>query len=102
MQFRWNVNKNVDFFKLFLLREPFAEMTKLAEKFGEIYFLRLGTVDAVVVSSYRLIKQVLVEKSGDFGDRCGFRRYHVLFGGDKENCKQSPILFLLSPFPHFP
>lgn len=63
------------------------EMTKLAEKYGEIYFLQLGTFETVVISSFRLMKQVLVEKSGDFGDRCGFLRYDILFGGDKENCK---------------
>ena len=69
--------------------EPFVEMTKLAGKYGEIYFLQLGSVETVVVTSFRLIKEVLVEKGGDFGDRSNFLRYNTLFGNDKENCKYS-------------
>jgi hypothetical protein len=62
-------------------------MSKLSLKYGEIYFLQLGVVPTVVINSFRLIKQVLVEKSGDFGDRSNFLRYNTLFGNDKENCE---------------
>lgn len=62
-------------------------MTELSAKYGDIYFLQLGTVKTVVVSSLNLMKEILVSKGSQFGHRADFLRYHVLFGGDKENCE---------------
>jgi hypothetical protein len=68
-------------------RNPIIEMTKLSEKYGEIYSLQLGSVETVVVTSMKLIRHILLEKGSDFGNRPNFLRYNVLFNNDKENCE---------------
>ncbi|ODN04386.1 Cytochrome P450 [Orchesella cincta] len=68
---------------------PFAAMTNLSKKYGDIYRLQLGTVKTVVVSSMRLIRKVLIEQGADFGDRPNFMRYNILFSNDRGNCTLS-------------
>ncbi|XP_046489538.1 cytochrome P450 307a1-like [Neodiprion pinetum] len=64
---------------------PFQAFTEMSRKYGEIYTLKLGSFRCVVVSSYRLIKEVLVTRGKDFGGRPNFLRFHELFGGDRNN-----------------
>lgn len=66
---------------------PSQAFTDMSRKYGEIYALKLGSTKCVVVSSYRLVKEVLVTKGNHFGGRPDFRRFHELFGGDRNNCK---------------
>jgi len=79
-------------------REPFVQMSQLAQKYGNIFRLQLGSVDAVVVNSFSLMKEILIEKGADFGDRPDFLRYNVLFGNDKDNCEILFTVLLLQPF----
>ncbi|CAG7728183.1 unnamed protein product [Allacma fusca] len=65
--------------------DPFVEMTRLSAIYGDIYSLQLGTISTVVVSSLEMMKEILVTKGSKFGNRADFLRYHVLFGGDKDN-----------------
>lgn len=66
---------------------PFEAFTALAHQHGPIYSITLGSSPCVVVSSFPLIKDVLISKGGDFGGRPNFIRFHKLFGGDRNNCK---------------
>jgi hypothetical protein len=66
---------------------PFGAFTAMAREYGEIYEIRLGVSRCVVVSSYRLVKEVLITKGSHFGGRPDFMRFHQLFGGDRNNCK---------------
>ena len=66
---------------------PFQVFTKLSKTYGSIYSITLGSSSCVVVNSFNLIKKVLISKGGHFGGRPDFIRFHKLFGGDRNNCK---------------
>lgn len=66
---------------------PYEAFTDLGKRYGPIVSLRLGSVPAVVVNGVDNIKEVLIAKSSHFDGRPNFQRYHILFGGDKQNCK---------------
>lgn len=66
---------------------PYQAFDDLAEKYGSIISLRLGSVPTVVVNGIDNIKEVLIAKSSHFDSRPNFRRYHDLFSGNKQNCK---------------
>lgn len=66
---------------------PYQAFNDLAKQYGPIVGLRLGSVPTVVVNGIENIKEVLITKSSHFDARPNFRRYHELFGGDKQNCK---------------
>lgn len=75
---------------LHLLRAPggpFEAFTNLAKLYGNIYQIQLGASKCVVVSSYDLVKEVLITKGSHFGGRPDFIRFHKLFNGDRNNCK---------------
>lgn len=69
---------------------PFQAFTELSKVYGNIFSIDLGATQCVVVTSFRLIKEVLILKGGDFGGRPDFIRFHKLFGGDRNNCKYLP------------
>ncbi|XP_063702687.1 cytochrome P450 307a1-like [Culicoides brevitarsis] len=64
---------------------PYQAFTDLAQKYGNIVTLKLGTVPALVVNGLENIKEVLIHKGQYFDGRPNFRRYHQLFCGNKEN-----------------
>lgn len=66
---------------------PFQAFTALSKIYGNIFSIDLGATPCVVVNSFKLIKEVLIVKGGDFGGRPDFIRFHKLFGGDRNNCK---------------
>lgn len=66
---------------------PYQAFTDLGKRYGAIVGLRLGSVPTVVVNGVEHIKEVLITKSSHFDGRPDFRRYHELFGGNKQNCK---------------
>lgn len=66
---------------------PYQAFSALAKKFGSVVSLKLGYVDAVVVNGIENIKEVLINKGQHFDSRPNFRRYQLLFSGNKENCK---------------
>lgn len=77
---------------------PFHAFSRLAEKFGDVYRLRLGASECLVVNTFPLIKEVLITKGGHFGGRPDFIRFHQLFGGDRDNCEsklQKKTIFLV-------
>lgn len=66
---------------------PYQAFNDLAEKYGSIIKLQLGSVPSMVINGMENIKEVLVHKGHHFDSRPNFRRYHMLFSGNKENCK---------------
>uniref|UniRef100_A0A0C9Q1C0 Spo_0 protein n=1 Tax=Fopius arisanus TaxID=64838 RepID=A0A0C9Q1C0_9HYME len=64
---------------------PFEAFTRLAKEYGDIYEIQLGVAKCVVVSSYSLLREVLITKGNDFGGRPDFLRFHALFGGDRNH-----------------
>lgn len=73
---------------LHLLRAPggpFEAFTNLAKLYGNIYQIQLGVAKCVVVSSYDMVKEVLITKGSHFGGRPDFIRFHKLFNGDRNN-----------------
>jgi cytochrome P450 family 307 subfamily A len=66
---------------------PFQGLTALAKVYGDVYSITLGNTKCVVVNSFQHIKEVLITKGSQFGDRPNFIRFHKLFGGDRNNCK---------------
>lgn len=72
---------------------PFAAFTKLSATLGDIYEIRLGDSRCVVVSSYPLVKEVLITRGSQFSNRPDFLRFHQIFGGDRNNCKNTSFIF---------
>ncbi|KAJ8873945.1 hypothetical protein PR048_024784 [Dryococelus australis] len=64
---------------------PFQAFTALVNVYGDIYSITLGSTSCVVVNTFELIKEVLVTKGSHFGGRPDFIRFHMLFGGDRNN-----------------
>lgn len=73
---------------------PFQAFTALSKIYGDIYSIKLGASDCVVVNTFPLIKEVLISKGTHFGGRPDFLRFHALFGGDRNNCKYTFFKFL--------
>jgi cytochrome P450 family 307 subfamily A len=68
---------------------PYQAFNVLAAKFGPIIKLRMGSVPSMVINGVDNIKEVLATKGHHFDSRPDFRRYHMLFSGNKENCKST-------------
>lgn len=66
---------------------PYQAFGVLAQRFGKVFRLELGSQTCVVVNGLDNIREVLMSKATHFDGRPNFRRYHQLFCGDKENCK---------------
>ncbi|XP_030369933.1 cytochrome P450 307a1-like [Scaptodrosophila lebanonensis] len=64
---------------------PFQGFTELAKKYGDIYTLTLGSTKCLIVNNLNVIREVLNKNGKFFGGRPDFKRFHVLFGGDRSN-----------------
>ncbi|XP_037813198.1 cytochrome P450 307a1-like [Lucilia sericata] len=64
---------------------PFQGFTELAKQFGNVYSLTLGTTRCLIVNNLDLIREVLNQNGKYFGGRPDFLRFHVLFGGNRNN-----------------
>ncbi|CRL02363.1 CLUMA_CG015300, isoform A [Clunio marinus] len=58
---------------------PYQAFSVLAEKYGKIIKLQLGSVPSMVINGMENIKEVLVSKGQHFDSRPNFKRYHMLF-----------------------
>nr|APH81369.1 cytochrome P450 CYP307E1 [Tigriopus kingsejongensis] len=76
---------------------PFSGFTDLMPKYGNIFALKMGESECVVVNSVELRDEVLNanQKGDDFDARPNFERIQRLFGGNKDNalafCDFSPL-----------
>ncbi|XP_053538031.1 cytochrome P450 2F2 isoform X2 [Ictalurus punctatus] len=53
----------------FNIKNPLKDFEKLAEQYGNIYSLYIGTKPAVVLNGLKVIREALVTKSADFSGR---------------------------------
>ena len=60
--------------------------------YGSIFQIKLGSALAVVIHSEDDKREVLMTKGDHFDGRPDFKRFDVMFGGDRRNCK---IIFFL-------
>lgn len=66
---------------------PFQSFTDLAKVYGDIFSIKLGAAECLVVNNLELIREVLNQNGKFFGGRPDFLRFHKLFAGDRNNCK---------------
>lgn len=66
---------------------PFQAFTALAKEHGDIFSLKMGGTQCVVVNNLELIREVLNQNGKFFGGRPDFIRFHKLFAGDRNNCE---------------
>lgn len=66
---------------------PADAFEALYKKYGDIVSLKLGPMDAIVVSGLETIRQILVTRAQYFDSRPPFERFHMLFDNNKDNCK---------------
>jgi len=64
---------------------PFEAFTNLQKIYGSIFQMRLGSMDTVIIHSEEDKKEVLVTKGDHFDGRPDFKRFDVMFGGDRRN-----------------
>ncbi|XP_049536982.1 cytochrome P450 307a1-like [Anopheles darlingi] len=64
---------------------PYQAFSEFGKRYGPVTALRLGSVNAVVVNGIETIKEVLINRVQHFDSRPNFRRYQLLFSGNKEN-----------------
>lgn len=60
---------------------PHITFSNLAKKYGDIYQIRLGCNDIVVLNGARVIRQALVEHSTEFAGRPNFVSFQHVSGG---------------------
>ncbi|XP_032528371.2 cytochrome P450 307a1 [Danaus plexippus] len=64
---------------------PFQAFTELSKDYGDIYSIKLGSSECLVVNNLDLIREVLNQNGKFFGGRPDFLRFHKLFAGDRNN-----------------
>lgn len=68
---------------------PYQAFSDLAAKYGNVIKLQMGNVPSLVINGVENIKEVLIYKGHQFDSRPNFKRFQMLFDGNKENCKYS-------------
>ncbi|KAA0183894.1 Cytochrome P450 CYP307A2 [Hyalella azteca] len=63
---------------------PYVGFTELAQEYGSVYSLKMGTTPALVVSSSEGFKEVLISKGAKFDGRPDFHRWNLYFDGDRQ------------------
>ena len=83
------LSSNVGLFhqELYLLLLNTQGFTDLSKEYGDIFSVRLGSTDCVVVNNTELRDEVLIAKANDFDGRPNFERFRKLFGGEKQHCE---------------
>ncbi|CAJ0921126.1 unnamed protein product [Ranitomeya imitator] len=51
------------------LNRPHESLMKLSEKYGEIFTLHFGPKKMVILAGYKIVKEALVTRADDFGER---------------------------------
>lgn len=64
---------------------PWDGLDSLRVKYGDVVGLKMGVHQMVLVSSYKIMREILLDKGELFANRPNFPRYHIIFGGDREN-----------------
>lgn len=76
-------------------RVPYAVFRQLADIYGEVFRIKLGSVRCIVVNGLDNIREVLMAKGDHFDGRPNFMRYNLIFNGDKRNCKWNFLKYFI-------
>lgn len=60
---------------------PHITFARLAKKYGNVYQIRLGCSDVVVLNGERAIRQALIQHSTEFAGRPNFLSFQMISGG---------------------
>ncbi|KAJ3613775.1 hypothetical protein NHX12_020021 [Muraenolepis orangiensis] len=60
---------------------PHITFSRLAKKYGNVYQIRLGGNDIVVLNGDKAIREALIEHSTEFAGRPDFRSFQMISGG---------------------
>jgi cytochrome P450 family 307 subfamily A len=66
---------------------PYQAFSELAQKYGKIIKLQMGSVPSLVINGVENIKEVLIYKGHHFDSRPDLKRYSVIFSGNRDNCE---------------
>uniref|UniRef100_A0AAQ5X4C5 Cytochrome P450, family 1, subfamily C, polypeptide 2 n=1 Tax=Amphiprion ocellaris TaxID=80972 RepID=A0AAQ5X4C5_AMPOC len=61
---------------------PHITFAKLAKKYGDVYQVRLGCSDIVVLNGDKAIRQALIQHSTEFAGRPNFVSFQIVSGGE--------------------
>ncbi|XP_037551006.1 cytochrome P450 1B1-like [Nematolebias whitei] len=75
--FAWPVVGNA----LQLGQMPHITFSNLAKKYGDVYQIRLGCSDIVVLNGARVIREAIIEHSTEFAGRPSFVSFQLVSGG---------------------
>uniref|UniRef100_A0A3Q0S8L7 Cytochrome P450, family 1, subfamily C, polypeptide 2 n=1 Tax=Amphilophus citrinellus TaxID=61819 RepID=A0A3Q0S8L7_AMPCI len=75
--FAWPVVGNA----LQLGQMPHIAFARLAKKYGDVYQIRLGCSDVVVLNGAKVIRQALIQHSTEFAGRPNFVSFQAVSGG---------------------
>lgn len=81
----WPIIGNLYFIGKF--RDLIDAFNNLKQEYGNVATVKLGVHDAVVICGLKNFREVLVDKASHFDARPAFKRYDLIFGGNKDNCK---------------
>ncbi|XP_077130954.1 cytochrome P450 2K4-like [Ranitomeya variabilis] len=63
------------------LEKPHESLMQLSEKYGEIFTLHFGPKKMVILAGYKIIKEALVTRADDFGERAIDPIFEAAFNG---------------------
>ncbi|XP_073399238.1 cytochrome P450 2K1-like isoform X1 [Dendrobates tinctorius] len=63
------------------LERPHESLMQLSEKYGEIFAIKFGPKKTVILAGYKIIKEALVMRADDFGERAIDPIFKVAFNG---------------------
>ncbi|XP_073504162.1 cytochrome P450 2K4-like isoform X1 [Phyllobates terribilis] len=63
------------------LKRPHESLMQLSEKYGEIFTLHFGPKKMVILAGYKIIKEALVTRAEDFGERAITPIFEILANG---------------------
>ncbi|XP_069590383.1 cytochrome P450 2K1-like [Ranitomeya imitator] len=63
------------------LEKPHESLMQLSEKYGEIFTLHFGPKKMVILAGYKIVKEALVTRAEDFGERAVSPIFEVAFKG---------------------
>ncbi|XP_077305195.1 cytochrome P450 2K1-like isoform X2 [Lithobates pipiens] len=61
------------------LKKPYESLMELSEKYGEIFTVHFGPKKIVVIVGYSAVKDALVNRADDFGERADVPIFKLLF-----------------------